>query len=192
MLIWNVKQFAAARRSREVVVIWCLFEMRNSTITWTTSTRQLWFDAYLKWETVWRARRAPPSCCDLMLIWNVKQSHTGDYSIKGCCDLMLIWNVKQSLRQIHQGRSVVIWCSFEMWNSPGFGPFDWRLVVIWCSFEMWNSTTKEGEKPNEVVIWCSFEMWNSALIFTNASWALWFDAHLKCETVVPLYGQAAL
>ena len=52
MLIWNVKQYFLDLFFDFLVVIWCLFEMWNSTILLGWLHRELWFDAYLKCETV--------------------------------------------------------------------------------------------------------------------------------------------
>ena len=52
MLIWNVKQYEVGLDDRDAVVIWCLFEMWNSKIRNVHNFPELWFDAYLKCETV--------------------------------------------------------------------------------------------------------------------------------------------
>ena len=96
MLIWNVKQYDCKNSRLHSVVIWCLFEMWNSKKMDLQLSALLWFDAYLKCETVGFALHIQNRCCDLMLIWNVKQYNQLD-------DI--------------GGRMFVIWCLFEMWNS---------------------------------------------------------------------------
>ena len=163
MLIWNEKQWRASVRPGSTVVIWCLFEMRNSVAGEAGAALLLWFDAHLKCETVPHGRlfdqgvlwfdahlkcetvssANPPRkvCCDLMLIWNVKQSWFWPFRLAPSCDLMLIWNVKQ----YNQRRRKTKWsCDLMLiWNVKQCVDIHQRElgVVIWCSFEMWNSST---------------------------------------------------
>ena len=158
------------------------------------------------WNSSSGATRHSSACCDLMLIWNVKQLPKRSETLASCCDLMLIWNVKQYLAERVDRLVVVIWCLFEMWNSLRAHAEGRRRVVIWCLFEMWNSCAAPWPSRSSVVIWCLFEMWNSPTIIKRSSnqvviWCLfemwnspkpkdtdgaelWFDAYLKCETVV--------
>ena len=180
--MWN----SASRRSSTTcrVVIWCLFEMWNSKETVMRRRAKLWFDAYLKCETVhginvigdsllWfdaylkcETVKSTTKCgedsCDLMLIWNVKQ-YLWCALVRPCrCDLMLIWNVKQFLQ-----RKRISWMRCD-------------LMLIWNVKQWYNERWHKAS----VVIWCLFEMWNSWAKYSSVSTPLWFDAYLKCETVL--------
>ena len=148
-----------------------------------TTTTALWFDALLKCETISSTPTCWPCGCDLMLFWNVKQYPRAQALPHARCDLMLFWNVKQSLLSFEYTLSVVIWCSFEMWNNSLTQTARDRAVVIWCSFEMWNNERDGVCAKAGVVIWCSFEMWNNLRTSTPPRQQLWFDALLKCETM---------
>ena len=129
MLIWNVKQSASRRTRARRVVIWCLFEMWNSAQAEVDRGRQLWFDAYLKCETVQRG-----SGNHRTLLWfdaylKCETVMTKNPITPNSCDLMLIWNVKQCRHPRRRQPRVVIWCLFEMWNSAG--PDDLNETVLW-------------------------------------------------------------
>ena len=104
----------AYRFRKGSVVIWCLFEMRNSADITNGTLFVLWFDAYLKWETVGSTARQTRKRLwfDAYLKW----------------ETVLIPSTPQAFR-------VVIWCLFEMRNS--FNPSTGKhytgcdLMLIW-------------------------------------------------------------
>ena len=161
MLYWNEKQSRAVFRSLICVVIWCFIEMRNNHKADAHDRQLLWFDALLKWETIYFATP----------------------TIKGGCDLMLYWNEKQYQQAVAECRHVVIWCFIEMRNNFIMPEIAATYVVIWCFIEMRNNLAQRHDAPR--LLWFDALLkWETMLAMSKRTVVmLWFDALLKWETI---------